>query len=385
MSSPPRSDSSSAHGGGIGGGHGTLMASGAIAHPRLVTQSSFSKSMFSSPRLSLALTNIDGFGAGEMISADAGFEENVRRRRREEEATDSRSGSDNMDGGGGSGDDLDAADELDRVCALAGKFVGRPVPVSPPLEEYGGGMMMMERCVYLEMALAAMDELVKMANGEEPLWIGEKLNEEEYSRMFSGGCFGGFVSEASRESALLFLHSSSLLDTLMEANRWVEMFPNLIATATTTDVISGGMGGTRNGALQLQSLNPNQSSMLILQETCSDASGSLVVYAPVDIPAMQVVMNGGDSAYVALLPSGFAVVPAAEDCGGGSLLTVAFQILVNSLPTDKLTVESVETVNNLISFVFVSVAFRHRFVLEKPLFHSPFLICRSRNFRFPSF
>ncbi|KAJ6879307.1 hypothetical protein NC652_032780 [Populus alba x Populus x berolinensis] len=32
----------------------------------------------------------------------------------------------------------------------------------------------------------------------------------------------------------------------------------------------------------------------------------------------------------------------------GSLLTVAFQILVNSLPTAKLTVESVETVNNLI-------------------------------------
>lgn len=87
--------------------------------------------------------------------------------------------------------------------------------------------------------------------------------------------------------------------------------------------------------------------MLILQETCTDPSGSLVVYAPVDIPAMQVVMNGGDSAYVALLPSGFAMVP--DGGGGGCLLTVAFQILVNSLPTEKLTVESVETVNNLIS------------------------------------
>lgn len=121
-------------------------------------------------------------------------------------------------------------------------------------------------------------------------------------------------------------------------------------------------------------MNPNQSSMLILQETCIDAAGSLVVYAPVDIPAMHVVMNGGDSAYVALLPSGFAIVPdgpgsrgptasnvgnnndAASTNGGdgphrvsGSLLTVAFQILVNSLPTAKLTVESVETVNNLIS------------------------------------
>lgn len=125
-------------------------------------------------------------------------------------------------------------------------------------------------------------------------------------------------------------------------------------------------------AVCLQAMNTNQSSMLILQETCIDAAGSLVVYAPVDIPAMHVVMNGGDSAYVALLPSGFAIVPdgpgsrgpmsATSNGGdngsnggggpqrvGGSLLTVAFQILVNSLPTAKLTVESVETVNNLIS------------------------------------
>lgn len=125
--------------------------------------------------------------------------------------------------------------------------------------------------------------------------------------------------------------------------------------------------------LRASAMNANQSSMLILQETCIDAAGSLVVYAPVDIPAMHVVMNGGDSAYVALLPSGFAIVPDGAVSrgltttngsspsggdgpqsqrvtgGGGSLLTVAFQILVNSLPTAKLTVESVETVNNLIS------------------------------------
>lgn len=110
-------------------------------------------------------------------------------------------------------------------------------------------------------------------------------------------------------------------------------------------------------------MNPNQSNMLILQETCTDAAGSLVVYAPVDIPAMNVVMNGGDSDYVALLPSGFAIVPdgpgqsnngpisngGSGHRAGGSLLTVAFQILVNTLPTANLTVESVETVNNLIS------------------------------------
>lgn len=106
--------------------------------------------------------------------------------------------------------------------------------------------------------------------------------------------------------------------------------------------------------------------MLILQETWTDASASIVVYAPVDIPSMTVVMNGGDSAYVALLPSGFAILPegpmhsGSNRCNGnpnkenetsegsGCLLTVGFQILVNSLPTAKLTVESVETVSNLI-------------------------------------
>ncbi|KAF8412309.1 hypothetical protein HHK36_000270 [Tetracentron sinense] len=104
--------------------------------------------------------------------------------------------------------------------------------------------------------------------------------------------------------------------------------------------------------LSASAMNPSQSSMLILQETCIDAAGSLVVYAPVDVPAMHLVMNGGDSAYVALLPSGFAILPdgpGPKKNGNGSLLTVAFQILVNSLPTAKLTVESVETVKNLIS------------------------------------
>lgn len=103
--------------------------------------------------------------------------------------------------------------------------------------------------------------------------------------------------------------------------------------------------------------------MLILQETQTDASGSLIVYTAVDVGAMQMVMNGGDSTSVALLPSGFAIVPdcfpdsaSSNDCkdisikgSGGSLLTLGFQILVNNPPSAKLTMESVDTVNSLIS------------------------------------
>ncbi|XWS77099.1 hypothetical protein CRYUN_Cryun01aG0233300 [Craigia yunnanensis] len=567
-------------------------------------------------------------------------------------------------------------DELDRVCALAGKFLGRPISalaasIAPPMPnsslelgvgsngfgglttlplgpDFGGGITnalsvippnrpttvvtgldrSMERSIFLELALAAMDELVKMAQTDQPLWIRsleggrERLNQDEYLRTFTP-CIGmkpsGFVTEASRETGVVIINSLALVETLMDSNRWAEMFPCMIARTSTTDVISSGMGGTRNGALQLMhaelqvlsplvpvrdvnflrfckqhaegvwavvdvsidtiretsgaptfvncrrlpsgcvvqdmpngyskvtwvecaeydesqvhqlyrpllssgmgfgaqrwvatlqrqceclailmstvptrdhtaitasgrrsmlklsqrmtdnfcagvcastvykwnklnagnvdedvrvmtrksvddpgeppgivlsaatsvwlpvspqrlfdflrderlrsewdilsnggpmqemahiakgqdhgncvsllrasAMNANQSSMLILQETCIDAAGSLVVYAPVDIPAMHVVMNGGDSAYVALLPSGFAIVPdgpgsrgptsnghingnggsGVSQRVGGSLLTVAFQILVNSLPTAKLTVESVETVNNLIS------------------------------------
>ncbi|KAG5538468.1 hypothetical protein RHGRI_019144 [Rhododendron griersonianum] len=559
-------------------------------------------------------------------------------------------------------------DELDRVCNLAGKFLGRPISALPGLPnsslelgvgsngfvgglssglsvvtttlplgpDFGVGISSpfpvvvppsrgstgvaggsLERSMYLELALAAMEELVKMAQADEPLWFRgfeggrEILNDDEYLRSFTP-CIGlkpnGFVTEASRETGMVIINSLALVETLMDSNRWAEMFPCMIARTTTTDVISSGMGGTRNGALQLMhaelqvlsplvpvrevnflrfckqhaegvwavvdvsidsiretsgaptflscrrlpsgcvvtwvehaeydesvvhqlyrplvgagmgfgaqrwvatlqrqcqclailmssavpsrdhtaitasgrrsmlklaqrmtdnfcagvcastvhkwnkltasnvdedvrvmtrksvddpgeppgivlsaatsvwlpvspqrlfdflhderlrsewdilsnggpmqemahiakgqdhgncvsllrasAMNANQSSMLILQETCIDEAGSLVVYAPVDIPAMHVVMNGGDSAYVALLPSGFAIVPdgpgsrgpasnngptnmgGSPQRAGGSLLTVAFQILVNSLPTAKLTVESVETVNNLIS------------------------------------
>ncbi|XP_031494535.1 homeobox-leucine zipper protein ANTHOCYANINLESS 2-like [Nymphaea colorata] len=554
-------------------------------------------------------------------------------------------------------------DELDRVCALASKFLGRPVSGMssvPPMPSsslelgvgsngFGGlssvattlpagaadfgvagalgvvaprppNVMSVERSMLAELALVAMDELVKMANTDRPLWIPnseggrETLNYEEYLRAFPR-CIGpkpvGYVTEATRETGLVIINSVALVETLMDPNRWTEMFPCMIARSSTTDVISSGLGGTRNGALQLMhaelqvlsplvptrevrflrfckqhaegvwavvdvsidsirespttagymscrrlpsgcvvqdmpngyskvvwvehaeyddgavhqlyrpllssgmgfgalkwvatlqrqceclailmsstvpsrdsaaitpagrrsmlklaqrmtdnfcagvcastvhkwnklcasnvdedirvmtrksiddpgeppgvvlsaatsvwlpispqrlfdflrderlrsewdilsnggpmqemahiakgqdpgncvsllrasALNANQSSMLILQETCTDAAGSLVVYAPVDVPAMHVVMNGGDSAYVALLPSGFAILPGhTSQLGGGispppgrvggSLLTVAFQVLVNSLPTAKLTVESVETVNNLIS------------------------------------
>ncbi|GAB2301102.1 Homeobox-leucine zipper protein MERISTEM L1 [Dionaea muscipula] len=125
-------------------------------------------------------------------------------------------------------------------------------------------------------------------------------------------------------------------------------------------IANGHDPGNCVSLLRVNSGNSSQSNMLILQESCTDSTGSYVVYAPVDIVAMNVVLSGGDPDYVALLPSGFAILPDGPSSssssssshshggGGGSLLTVAFQILVDSLPTAKLSLGSIATVNNLI-------------------------------------
>jgi hypothetical protein len=74
-------------------------------------------------------------------------------------------------------------------------------------------------------------------------------------------------------------------------------------------IAKGHKQGNCLSLLRASPTNANESSMLILQETWTDASGSFLLYAPVDIPSINVVMGGGDPAYVALLPSGFAILP----------------------------------------------------------------------------
>lgn len=166
-------------------------------------------------------------------------------------------------------------DELDRVCALAGKFLGRPIsslggampnsslelgvgsngggfnglhstlPLVP--SDFGVGMgsplavvqqqpkasmsltpmeRSLERSMYLELALSAMDELMKVAQTDDPLWLRsleggrEILNQEEYLRTFTP-CIGmkpnGFVTEASRETGMVIINSLALVETLMDS------------------------------------------------------------------------------------------------------------------------------------------------------------------------
>ncbi|CAH8357215.1 unnamed protein product [Eruca vesicaria subsp. sativa] len=125
-------------------------------------------------------------------------------------------------------------------------------------------------------------------------------------------------------------------------------------------IANGSHPGNCISVLRGFNASSSQNNMLILQESCVDSSGSLVVYTPVDLPALNMAMSGQDTSYIPILPSGFAVLPdgnrnnqlaeiKTEGGGGGSLITVGFQIMVSSLQSGKLNIESMETVNNLIS------------------------------------
>lgn len=107
----------------------------------------------------------------------------------------------------------------------------------------------------------------------------------------------------------------------------------------------------------------------MLQESCSDDSGSLVVYTTIDVDAIQMAMNGEDPSCIPLLPLGFVIVPmghstnndssianeanikqaSSEDghlTDSGCLLTVCLQVLASTIPTAKLNLSSVTAINH---------------------------------------
>ncbi|KAC9138552.1 hypothetical protein E3N88_46314 [Mikania micrantha] len=101
-------------------------------------------------------------------------------------------------------------------------------------------------------------------------------------------------------------------------------------------------------------ISPNCISILSSNETASDMTGSLIVYATVDLPAVSMVMNGEDTSSVALLPLGLCIVPGYGECGTsvgecGSMVTLGFHILLRDLATSNLAIDTINTINDLVS------------------------------------
>lgn len=212
--------------------------------------------------------------------------------------------------------------KIDRISGIAAKYVGKPVVSYPllspssvpprPLElgmggfggqagvggdMYGGGDLLRsisgpteaDKPMIIELAVAAMEELIGMAQMGDPLWLttlegGLILNEEEYVRSFPRGIGpkpAGFKNEASRETSLVIMNHVNLVEILMDVvnhklflikiisyftnvvfdinfccccgykNQWSTVFSGIVSRAMTLEVLSTGVAGNYNGALQV--------------------------------------------------------------------------------------------------------------------------------------
>ncbi|KAL0562136.1 hypothetical protein IC582_002587 [Cucumis melo] len=127
-------------------------------------------------------------------------------------------------------------------------------------------------------------------------------------------------------------------------------------------------GQNRGNAVTIQAIKSDESNKWILQDSLTNEYESTVVYAEVDMNSMKSVMAGFDSGNITTLPTGFSILPDGhptrplvissskeERETGGSLLTVASQILVSPSPTAETTSQSVEYVNNIISHTLENI------------------------------
>ncbi|KAA8522012.1 hypothetical protein F0562_012674 [Nyssa sinensis] len=195
-------------------------------------------------------------------------------------------------------------EEFERICCLAARYCGRPIqamgpappllppsldldmsiyprhfqehmancsdmipmPMMPENSHYPDGVVILEeeKSLALELAMSAMDELVKMCQTSEPLWVRsndngkEVLNVEEHAKMFPWAMSlkqhpNEFRTEATRDSAVVIMNSITLVHAFLDANKWMELFPSIISRARTIQIVASGVSGHASGSLHLMS------------------------------------------------------------------------------------------------------------------------------------
>ncbi|CAK9198064.1 unnamed protein product [Sphagnum troendelagicum] len=124
-----------------------------------------------------------------------------------------------------------------------------------------GGLTEAEKPLVVDLAVTAMEELLRMAQADQHLWMPvdsdnkELLNYEEHALQFPRGIgfagpHTGLKTEATRETGPVMSDAVSLVETL-DSCEWMEIFACMVSRALTVDVLSTDDNGNRHGALQL--------------------------------------------------------------------------------------------------------------------------------------
>ncbi|CAN7031491.1 hypothetical protein IGI04_030970 [Brassica rapa subsp. trilocularis] len=145
-------------------------------------------------------------------------------------------------------------------------------------------------------------------------------------------------------------HGRSQMEMLFNENPFQEV----------AHIANGSHPGNCISLLHFHGASSSNNVEWMLQETCTDNSGSLVVYSTVHANAVQLAMNGEDPSRIPLLPLGFSVVPVnqphvvegisvnLDSC----LLTVAIQVLVSNATTATLNLSTTAINNRICSTVY---------------------------------
>ncbi|KAL0446463.1 UNVERIFIED_CONTAM: Homeobox-leucine zipper protein ROC3 [Sesamum latifolium] len=178
----------------------------------------------------------------------------------------------------------------------------------------------------------------------------------------------GLILSAVSTTWLPYQHNQ-VFDFLRDERRraQLEVLSNGNSLHEVAHIANGSHPGNCISLLRINvASNSSQSVELVLQESCSDDSGSIVVYTTIDVDAIQMAMNGEDPSCIPLLPLGFVIVPmgqiANNDTGiadskqasengthlpdSGCLLTVGLQVLASTIPSAKLNLSSVTAINH---------------------------------------
>ncbi|KAL2233095.1 homeobox-leucine zipper protein HDG5 isoform X2 [Sesamum indicum] len=177
----------------------------------------------------------------------------------------------------------------------------------------------------------------------------------------------GLILSAVSTTWLPYQHNQ-VFDFLRDERRraQLEVLSNGNSLHEVAHIANGSHPGNCISLLRINvASNSSQSVELVLQESCSDDSGSIVVYTTIDVDAIQMAMNGEDPSCIPLLPLGFVIVPmgqiANNDSGiadskqasenghlpdSGCLLTVGLQVLASTIPSAKLNLSSVTAINH---------------------------------------
>ncbi|KAK4368799.1 hypothetical protein RND71_012591 [Anisodus tanguticus] len=190
----------------------------------------------------------------------------------------------------------------------------------------------------------------------------------------------GLILSAVSTSWLPYNHFQ-VFDLLRDESRraQLDVLSNGNSLQEVAHIANGSHPGNCISLLRINvASNSSQSAELMLQESCTDDSGSLVVYTTVDVDAIRLAMTGEDPSCIPLLPLGFVIttvngqtninncdtnissneansaqssdqnrnLSSIQEYSGGCLLTVGLQVLASTIPTAKLNLSGVTAINH---------------------------------------